>query len=528
MIHVLLVCIVAASPVAAQSHVPPPDATDMRILEVCEGILQLFESSTDEIWSGFNLHERPFVVYRPGKWALLLAYAGEAPGFEPYPAEWPELTVAARLHFGRCENLAGQLVFDFPIGARRGVAIGVDSDLAGARDVTGPPFEATLLGYIVHEAFHQYQNEQFGEMPSPSEERYPILDAENSSLAALEMRLLASAVDAASRDDEETCAQATKRFVAVRQLRWSEADPFVEPFERALELREGTAKYVEVKAVALATKARYAAHVTAERPLAEKLEGVSLAGLLAADFAARMTEGAVTPDDMPRNRVYPVAAAQCYLLDFLEVDWKKTAQRAEGDFSYAALLREHLDVSDNDLERSLEEAMEIYDEEGIEAATLAQNEKYVRGFEAALAAFENKEGQRIEVTIPTNGASRSRVSHVRRWLMDGGRRSLCSAYEIYVLTLPGSRLEIRESGVLELNHWEGCTRTAITFTRGELEVGIDGKPTSLADGKAIEFASITLRAPNVTLEASRPGTLRCTGRRVLVDLRPAVRHQGRQ
>ncbi len=510
-------CGVRAAPV------PAPDPTDTTILQVCEGIGRLFQTSPDAIWPGFDMTARPLVVYRANKWALLVGHGGEAPGFDTYPADWPDLGVPARWHSGTIEGLAGQLVFDFPVGDRKGVAIGVPDDLSEAPGAGSTPVEALLLGYLVHETFHQFQNEYFGTVESPAEERYPVLDAENSALAALEMRALMDALGAAENADMQRSAHFARHFVAVRSERWKRADPFVEPFERAQELREGTAKYVEVCAIARASALEYRARVRAEKPLPSILAGLSAPRMLRTAFEERLTDGAITPDDMPRNRDYPVAATQCLLLDALGVDWKAAAQKAAPDFSYVEWLRQRLAMDETDLQRSLAEAKEHYDYERIAAATAAQIEKYRTGFAEALAAFEGQTGPRIEVKIGTNGLGRSRTSLTRKWLMDDGRRSLCAHYQVYVLTRPGIRLEIRDSGVLELDDWDARLRTAVSFARSEPEVAINGEALALEEGRRYGFSQIRLRAENVTLDCSKPGTVQRSGPRWRIDLSPAPR-----
>jgi hypothetical protein len=507
---------------AAQTQSAPAaslEPTDLITLQVCEGILHLFQDSPDAVWPGFDLSSRPFVVYRPNRWALLLGHRGEAPGFGAYPSTWPELGFPTFFHAGRYENLSGQLVFGFPVGDKNAVAVGIPDDLSAVPGAGNVPAEAFLLGYIVHESFHQYQMEHFGNVESPSEERYPILDVENSALAALEMHVLLAAVAEAERGDQQACAEAAGQFVAVRAERWKRADEFVKTFEPGLELWEGTAKYVEVRAIALTGALRYTARVPTEKPLPELLIGLTVPRLLRMNFEERLTEGAIAPDDMPRNRVYPVAATQCFLLDVLGIDWRVAAQRAAADFSYLALLHERLALDERELERLLARVKERHGYDQLKTVTVAQIEKYHAGFEEALATFERQTGMRVEVTLPTNGLARSRTSFGRKWLMDGGRRSLCRNH-VYVLRRSDTRLEIRESMVLELNDWEARKRTAISFAHGAVEVTVDGKPVALDDGLEARFERVSLHADDVSVESSAPGTIRRLNGRLLVDLAP--------
>lgn len=505
---------------AAQTQPAPaagPEPADLVVLQVCEGILHLFQDSPDAVWPGFDLSSRPSVVYRPDKWVLVLGYRGEAPSFGAYPSTWPALGFPTCFHAGGYEDLSGQLVFGFPVGDKKAVAVGMPDDLSAVPGAGNVPAEAFLLGYIVHESFHQYQMEHFGHVESPSEERYPILDVENSALAALEMHVLLAALAEVERGDKQAYAETTRQFVAVRAERWKHADEFVKTFEPGLELWEGTAKYVEVRAIALTGALRYTARVPTEKPLPELLTGLTVPRLLRMNFEERLTEGAITPDDMPRNRVYPVAATQCFLLDALGIDWRAAAQRAAADFSYLALLRERLALDEREPERLLARAKERHGYDQLKTVTIAQIEKYHAGFEEALATFERQTGLRVEVTLPTNGLGRSRTSLGRKWLMDAGRRTLCRN-QVYVLKRSDTRLEIRESLVLELNDWQARKRTAISFAHGAVEVTVDGKPVALEDGLEKRFERISLRADDVSVESSAPGTIRSLGGRLLVDL----------
>jgi len=178
-------CLVATVPARGA----PPDEADLRVLQVCEGILRLFERSPSAVWPGYNLATRPLVVYRANRWALRLGDAAGDESFGPYPSDWPPLNHPSRLDLGPRKELSGQLVFDYPVGDSKAVAIGVPDpeDAARVPGVERLGYEASVFGYIVHEAFHQYQDQAFGEIPWGQEERYPILDLQNSALAGLEM-----------------------------------------------------------------------------------------------------------------------------------------------------------------------------------------------------------------------------------------------------------------------------------------------------------------------------------------------------
>jgi hypothetical protein len=257
--------------------------------------------------------------------------------------------------------------------------------------------------------------------------------------------------------------------------------------------------------------------VPAEQPLSEKLSGATAVSLLLEDFEARFEGGAISPEDMPRNRIYPVGGAQCYLLDFLGVDWRPAAQRGDDGFSYVNLLRDRLAVKEEDLGSLVASAKRRCGYEDIKSAMAIQVEKYGADFAAALTAFESQPGQRLEVTLSTNGLSRSRVSAARKWLIDEGRRSLCSQYNVYVLKRSGIRLQVESSGVLELNDWERRMRTAVCYVGGHVRVTIDNAPTTLEDGRTYHFSRMAVHADKVSLECSTQGAVRRSGDRLVVD-----------
>lgn len=153
---------VAAHPARAGNGL---DQQDRTALQVCEGIIRSFERAPDAVWLGYYLARRPVVVYRPGRWALLLGHEEQVPGYTFCPSDWPDLGHPARFQGKPPEELAGQLVFNYQVGDVKTLAIGLPDDPAPVAEAQALPPEAVLLAYVVHEAFHQYQYEAFGEIP---------------------------------------------------------------------------------------------------------------------------------------------------------------------------------------------------------------------------------------------------------------------------------------------------------------------------------------------------------------------------
>ena len=126
-IKVLLVsvsCLLPFCPghLAAGSQSQDLSEEDYTALGMCEGVIQLFKQFPDAVWPGYNLAERPFMFYMPGRWALLLNYSGEIEGFTPYPEDWPDLGTEVMLHEGQYKDLVGQLAFNLQIDTLTGVS----------------------------------------------------------------------------------------------------------------------------------------------------------------------------------------------------------------------------------------------------------------------------------------------------------------------------------------------------------------------------------------------------------------------
>jgi hypothetical protein len=171
----------------------PLSVYEALVLGVGRAVVSAFRANPDAVWPGYNLAEQTYLVYIPKKWVLLVNPVAEVEGFTESPEGWPDLGTKALFHDGTYGDLVGQLAFDFEVGGVKTVAIGLPENPEGYPR----PLDVHLAGFIVHEAFHQFQADHFGEIPWQREERYPILDTDNSALAALEMSILMDAVNRA-------------------------------------------------------------------------------------------------------------------------------------------------------------------------------------------------------------------------------------------------------------------------------------------------------------------------------------------
>jgi hypothetical protein len=470
------------------------------------------------IWPGYNLAERPFVVYIPEKWVLLFNSSLKVDGFSPYPESWPKLGTGVLYHQGQYKDLVGQLAFDFDAGGQKVVAVGLPRDPPDKSGFGHP--EIFLFGYIVHEAFHQFQNEKFGDIAWEREEKYPILDRENTALAYLEMRLLTDALRQAFAGNQKESEERLRQFVAVRHHRWKRGEAFVERYEQGQEIREGTARYVEMKSVELLKALKYESALRGKTNSLEKdLQPVSMLQLLLEDFAGRITKDSVAPDDMLRNRIYPVGSALGFLADILKIDWKAKAQEAGKAFTFGGLFAEKLGLAEGRMKDYLEKAEREYGFERIISSAEALIRDYRAGYKAELASFEAQKGIRVEIAISYKSIGRSRSSMARNWVIDQGSVSLCSNYNVYALKNESLSLQLQGTGVLEKNDWSAKRKRVMFYVPRLNSIVLDQKPYQPGREMQVKFTSIKIQEENFMFESSQPGDLIFNGRRMEIRLR---------
>ena len=513
LVSVLFLLFVYSSLTTGHSKSEEATDEDYTALKVCEGVIQLFKQFSDSIWSGYDLAKKPFIFYMPERWALLFNYSKETEGFAPYPDNWPDLGTDVLYCQGQYGDLAGQLAFE----------LSVDTVKVAATSYSSKP-GVDLFAFIVHENFHQYQFHEFGEIPWEREQKYPIEDAQNTALAYLEMRLLMDALQAAKAGDDGRCRDYVRQFVAVRDHRWKHADPFVAKYEQGKEINEGTAKYVELKSIDLMTRLRYESSLRGLiSPLLEDFGSISMPEYLLADFADRMTGNSVSPEDMARNRIYPVGSAQAFLLDYLGVEWKKKAQQAGPDFTFAQLLREELRVEEDELEDLAEKAKEAYAYHEILTSTDSLIQAYQKGFSQALSLFEAQDGFRVEIDLSSKNLRRSRSSSARKWLFDSGTRELCSHFDIYVLkSMLDSTLffQLRDAGLLDENDWDARTKKMVFFVPEIASILLDGKPIENREKSQRQFKEIEVSGKNLKFSYCKEGTITINDRDIRINLIP--------
>jgi C-terminal processing protease CtpA/Prc len=504
---------------------------EFTLLRVCEAIVRLFESEADSIWPGYSLAEQPFVVYVTDRWALLFNPEGPVEGFGPCPPDWPDLGVEVLYHEGRYGDLAGQLVFDLRLGETTTLAVGFPSEFP--EHIENPAAEA--LAYIVHEAFHQYQHATFSDVPWVREEKYPLHDTENASEAYLEMLLLEDAIEAIQAGDREAARERMKEFLTIRLVRWTVADHTVSIYEQGKELLEGTAKYVELRCLEAMLDVHYTSSMDGiVDPLAAFFPEVTMPGLLLKELRERMGDGCLEYQDIPRNRIYAVAAAQAYLLDYLGLDWKGLAEagdpggpdfryRSAGmpgylGFEYRNLLVMDIGFSGAETHVIEARAKRAHDYESIFTCAREARDNYGLGYREALEAFESQPGQRIELVVPTSNLSRSRVSRAKKWLVDSGRFLLCNHFDVYTLRGGEWSLELHDAGLLEINDWDAGVKKVVFYDPGVDSVSLDDERTHAVTRGTREFTAVELSGDRFEIRGTQPGRFIASDDTVRVQL----------
>lgn len=512
----LLLALLIATFASCQPKLRKFSRHELAVLEASEAAIQLFKRNPGAVWPGYDLSRQPFIVYIPDKWALLLnAPGGKAvEGFSSLPAGWPDLGTPALFHEGQYKDLVGQLAFAFPVADIEVAAIGIPEGLVGEQ--TFP--NSGLMDFIIHENFHEFQDKNFGEIPWEREERYPILDAGNTALATIEMALLKDALEPVYARDRKTIEEFTRLFTAVRTERWEKGPSFVGRYEQGQEIREGTAQYVQMKCVDLLKDLDYLSPVNS-RNVRDVLKGFSPLATRLKDFETRMKGNTIQPDDMIRNRIYPVGATLGLLADTLGVAWKEAAQKAGPDFAFHKILANALPPDGRSGPALLEVAKRRYGYETILAATNDAISKYKEGFEQALKAFESQPGIRVEIGFSYKSLSRSRVGAGKKWVVDDGAMSLGQTFRVFTLKNDDLAIETQENGVLEKDDWGGKKKRAAFFVPEITSLLIDGAARSLEPSVSGEFKTLEMQGPDFAIRVKTPGALVVSDRAVTVFLK---------
>ena len=504
---------------------------DLTVLKVAETAVQLGRQFRDSIWPGYNLDQFPLIVYIPERWALLLNAPPFADNFVDYPGAWPDLRTNALYHPGQYGELVGQLAFN----------IQIDSMAVAAVAFTGQKARS-FLEYVVHENFHQFQNARFGDIQWEREELYPIEDVTNTSLAGMEILLLKQALEFLSHSARDSALSRVRQFVAIRSYRWQNTIPYVARYEQGQEIKEGTAKYIEVKAISLVSELHYRFSLeSAADTLMSDLASVTMTDCIIEGLNKVIADGTIAPEDMPRNRIYPLGAAQGFLLDQLAVNWKSVAQQAGHDFTFADLLGTDLGYDSSQMESVVAEAKKLCDYEKIYQKSKKAIAAYRTGFDSAVTSFESQPGVRVDISLNGKNLLRSRSSRAKKWLADNGSKEYRNHYDIYVLRnlsrqdLPFQLKELKEaqlldligqeflfqlkgSGLLEVTNWSTDEKMLVFYCPEVQSLTVDEIAKNLTDDAEYQFEKLQLDGVNFELKCGRTGIVSISRHRISIKL----------
>ena len=516
---IFLTLILNILPFSAEDNSSYPLTKEQQVLlEVTAGVHFTFQSFAQKIWPGYNLSQQPYVLHLPDVLTLLINSA-HAPGdFMPYPSGWPNPGATVWLYEGSYPGLVGQFVFGFPLDSLKVFAMGLPTELVFS--LSHPALR--LFQTTVHEGFHYFQFQHFGEIPWAREERYPILDTTNTALASLEMQILMDALRAMFKHDSTLMHERLKDFLTVRTVRWQQREPFIRQYEQGQEINEGTARYVEMKATQCLFALRQR---TIENPLLQAFEKsvdtLNIQQLLLEDFNQRLKSGVVTPENMLRNRIYPVGATLGFLLDALGIQWKSLFQQAGRQVAFHELLRHQFPMDSVTLYARFEQVKDQYGYPLIYQQAKKNIEEYFRSYRRALQAFNRQKGVRIVVQMPSQALQRFRSTREKRWVMEKGGKILCLNYNLYKLkSLTGEQLylELHDTAVLEENNWQRKRKTVVFFIAMRPHLFVDGEEIPTARSFQKTFHALALKATGAVLQLKAPGTIRLSDSTLVINV----------
>lgn len=209
--------------------------TERDLLETVEAAAR-GAAAADTVWPGYRTFRRGFIVFAPGRGALLVADATPPAPWVPMSSDEPNLRGRLYRRGDDLPGLTGGIDTGYPVGERAYPAVEF-------HDAVNP-----TLTTLYHEAFHAWQDSAFtGFVP----EHLPASATAPEQVAAIELerRILAAALRAAPGPAADSLIAA---FLAARGERLASVSDSVRQVDRSLERLEGTAHLVGVMGTAAA------------------------------------------------------------------------------------------------------------------------------------------------------------------------------------------------------------------------------------------------------------------------------------
>lgn len=304
----------------------------------------VLETIGAQIYPGWKWNTVPLLLYRPNVQDVLLNAPHRPPGFSRFTGRTvlPDNIIYAR-NDSTERNTDGQnttLTLD-----SMQVLVVADQYSRERQGIEAHAQQGTLTNFlkdwgfiqsaydevelILHEAFHVHQG-RLAPGKRANEQtvaQYPVLDAGNNALVALETRILRDAVLA-----KEAARRRARvaQYLAVRTLRRAGLDTTSIAYENLNEFTEGTAKYVTLRFEQLGERVTpvpemylrpgftgYGGGVLARRLERQMDDMVKIASFSDDRFGNKFGGGPL------RFRLYSTGAAQALLLDEVAPDWKQ-------------------------------------------------------------------------------------------------------------------------------------------------------------------------------------------------------------
>ena len=280
---------VATLVVGADALAQQIPAEERAALTAAAQALELGRRGGGDLWPGYSVGALPLAIFYRGSHSYLLQHPSPPDGFARFDTDLVDAAVYRGPHLPQMNaNTAGQ------------VAGAITAFVDGSYLRSGDHRDVAL---VLHEMTHAFQaRAPGGGAPRWPTERsalvadYPVLDPDNNAWGRVEGRALRAALNA----DSDAWRPHARAFLAARAARRERLSAELSTFEDRLELNEGLADYLPMRAMALADR-----HRPMLRALADRLGAINVAGHGAA-----------------RQRFYSTGAAQAWLLDRTATDWK--------------------------------------------------------------------------------------------------------------------------------------------------------------------------------------------------------------
>jgi hypothetical protein len=230
----------AAVPPAPAQQAPPAQPTPAKEdLVAAAAKVARHSKQLSQIWPSYWPEDQAFILNVAGIGALLVSPGPRPSGFEPIgEADLPpELKGRAYFQAGNLAGAERPFVIGYPIGeGRTAMLVNLRGD---------DPDQAIMT--LLHEQFHGYQNPAFKGREQQFVDPLAVKDrVAFAASAEVERTILAAAVSAATEGERR---ELLRQYFALRRERERTVPPEAVKVEQGFERIEGTAKYIDRRAL---------------------------------------------------------------------------------------------------------------------------------------------------------------------------------------------------------------------------------------------------------------------------------------